>query len=172
MADLFKQAVVVSDPISRNIVRKPDKTHHPLAHKQETSLADIADELIGISRVELSSHLVERTFQQLAAIDYPFHHEPFDASRFSNGAFINLTDASYRSKLISRDYSFCQQVGRQLYDMGHNGVISCSARLNDERNINVLKAKVLSEPKLGEHLQYRVDINKMTVLVSHSSEKQ
>ena len=80
-----------------------------------------------------------------------------------------LFDFSKRSNdypdLMANDYGFCQSIGKRLSQSGFPGFLSPSARYTGT-NINVLLPEALTNLKLDQYLDYRIDLSRKSVTVN------
>ncbi|MFO1257400.1 MAG: RES family NAD+ phosphorylase [Gammaproteobacteria bacterium] len=80
-----------------------------------------------------------------------------------------LIDLSEKSKdypeLIFNDYTFTQQIGRQLQTEGHPGLLAPSARHAEGLNVVAFNKNILSNPLLNCYLTYFINPNNGTVRI-------
>jgi len=85
-----------------------------------------------------------------------------------------LVDISHKAKqypmLVSDDYQLTQAVGKRLYQEGHPGLLSPSARCQGV-NVNIFNQRILAQPVLFRQLTYRYQPASNTMTVENAEGK-
>ncbi len=66
--------------------------------------------------------------------------------------------------LISNSYTYTQDIGKQIHQQGHPGLISPSARYNGN-NLDIFRKEVLSNPKPKLHLSYELNLKSSEIAI-------
>lgn len=72
-------------------------------------------------------------------------------------------------QLLGNDYSFTQQIAKELQRQGHPGLVAKSARCEDGANIAVFNESTLSNARSAFYLTYYLDPRTKTVRVERMS---
>ena len=72
---------------------------------------------------------------------------------------VRRATASHRDLLHPTDYAYTQTVGARIHREGHPGLLIQSVRRPEGENVAIFNPAVLSNPRLSECLNYRIEAN-------------
>lgn len=132
--------------------------NHPVWYASLDLKTTVYETAYHMIRAEKAIHNTSETVIQERAV-YRVHCQ---------AALIDLTEKHHPSLVHSSDYTATQRIGRRVYEEGHPGLLTLSARHPSGKNAVIFQKRVLSHSRLSCYLTYRFNPSESSLSVERT----